>query len=89
MAKSFNKEALKYHSDIKPGKVDVRSSKSCDTEYDLSLAYSPGVAAPCKEIFKNLALPVLSAFSNLASQPQVRNLYSLACQVCNLGKCQN
>ncbi len=53
MAKSFNKEALKYHSENKPGKVDVQSSKSCKTEYDLSLAYSPGVAAPCKEIYKN------------------------------------
>jgi len=53
MAKSFDKEALIYHSKDKPGKVDVRSSKTCDTEYDLSLAYSPGVAAPCKEIAKS------------------------------------
>ncbi len=55
MAKSFDKEALVYHSAEKPGKVDVRSSKKCDTEYDLSLAYSPGVAAPCKEIAKSPA----------------------------------
>ena len=55
MAKSFDKEALNYHSAEKPGKVDVRSSKKCDTEYDLSLAYSPGVAAPCKEIAKSPA----------------------------------
>ncbi len=53
MANNFDKEALTYHSSEKPGKVDVRSSKKCDTEYELSLAYSPGVAAPCKEIFKN------------------------------------
>ena len=52
MEHNFDREALKYHSQGKPGKVDVQSSKSCDTEYDLSLAYSPGVAAPCKEIFK-------------------------------------
>ncbi|RME17555.1 MAG: NADP-dependent malic enzyme, partial [Bdellovibrio sp.] len=51
--KSFYKEALEYHSQGKPGKVDVRPSKKCDTEYTLSLAYSPGVAAPCQEIAKN------------------------------------
>jgi malate dehydrogenase (oxaloacetate-decarboxylating)(NADP+) len=51
--KNLEKEALEYHSSGKPGKVDVRSSKKCDTEYSLSLAYSPGVAAPCLEIAKN------------------------------------
>src|SRR5262245_61028486 len=55
MAKDFSKEALIYHSEGKPGKVSVRSPKKCDTEYHLSLAYSPGVAAPCKEIAKNPA----------------------------------
>lgn len=53
MKNSFEKQALRYHSEGKPGKVDVRSSKKCDTEYDLSLAYSPGVAAPCIEIYKD------------------------------------
>jgi malate dehydrogenase (oxaloacetate-decarboxylating)(NADP+) len=51
--KDLEKAALDYHSKGKPGKVDVRSSKKCNTEYDLSLAYSPGVAAPCIEIAKN------------------------------------
>lgn len=46
-------EALEYHSKGKPGKVDVQSSKECDTEHALSLAYSPGVAAPCKVIAKD------------------------------------
>ncbi len=50
---SMDKEALEYHTKPKPGKVEVISSKPCDTEYDLSLAYSPGVAAPCKEIAKD------------------------------------
>ena len=49
------KEALEYHSKAKPGKVDVNSSKECRTEHSLSLAYSPGVAAPCKEIAKDPA----------------------------------
>lgn len=53
MKKNFDKAALEYHEKGKPGKVDVRSSKKCDTEYTLSLAYSPGVAAPCLEIAKN------------------------------------
>ncbi len=53
MLKSFHTQALKYHAQGRPGKVDVRSSKSCKTDYDLSLAYSPGVAAPCLEITKN------------------------------------
>ncbi len=46
-------EALEYHSKGKPGKVDVNSSKECGTEHALSLAYSPGVAVPCKEIAKD------------------------------------
>lgn len=55
MSKNLDKAALEYHRKGKPGKVDVRSSKKCDTEYALSLAYSPGVAAPCIEIAKNPA----------------------------------
>ena len=48
----FDKAALEYHSKKPVGKVSVNSPKSCNTEYELSLAYSPGVAAPCKEIAK-------------------------------------
>ncbi|MDM8334831.1 malic enzyme-like NAD(P)-binding protein [Wolbachia pipientis] len=47
-------EALKYHSrGNNPGKVSILPTKSLSTQYDLSLAYSPGVAAPCLEIAKN------------------------------------
>ncbi len=53
MITNFDQEALDYHSKGKPGKLEVNSSKPCATEKDLSLAYSPGVAAPCKEIAKN------------------------------------
>ncbi|MAV91401.1 MAG: NADP-dependent malic enzyme [Bdellovibrionaceae bacterium] len=49
----LDREALEYHSKGKPGKVDVNSSKECDSEHALSLAYSPGVAAPCKVIAKD------------------------------------
>jgi malate dehydrogenase (oxaloacetate-decarboxylating)(NADP+) len=50
---SLDQEALDYHAKGKPGKIDVNSSKPCSTEKDLSLAYSPGVAAPCKVIAKD------------------------------------
>jgi Malic enzyme len=50
---NFDQEALAYHQKGKPGKIEVISSKPCSSEKDLSLAYSPGVAAPCKEIAKD------------------------------------
>ncbi len=48
-----DKEALDFHLNGKSGKIEVNSSKSLTTKRDLSLAYSPGVAAPVKEISKN------------------------------------
>lgn len=50
---NFDLEALRYHQQGKPGKIEVISSKPCRTEKDLALAYSPGVAAPCKAIAKD------------------------------------
>ncbi len=46
-------EALKYHSSGRKGKIEVIPSKPCDTQYELSLAYSPGVAEPCRDIAEN------------------------------------
>jgi malate dehydrogenase (oxaloacetate-decarboxylating)(NADP+) len=51
----FDQEALDYHALPKPGKIEVHSSKPCSTEKALSLAYSPGVAVPCKAIAKDPA----------------------------------
>ena len=48
-----DKEALDFHIKGKSGKIEVVSSKPLTTKRDLSLAYSPGVAAPVKEIAKN------------------------------------
>lgn len=45
--------ALRYHSEPKPGKLSVEASKPCETQADLSLAYTPGVAAPVLEIQQN------------------------------------
>ena len=48
-----DKEALDFHSHKKPGKIEISSSKNMTTKRDLALAYSPGVAAPVKAIYKN------------------------------------
>ncbi len=45
--------ALQYHAEPKPGKLEVNITKPTATQYDLSLAYSPGVAEPCLEIKNN------------------------------------
>ncbi len=46
-------EALEYHSGTRAGKIEVTPTKPCVTQKDLSLAYTPGVAEPCREIQKN------------------------------------
>ncbi len=53
MAKITKEEALRYHAEGKPGKIEVIPTKPHSTPTDLSLAYSPGVAEPCLEIEKN------------------------------------
>lgn len=50
---AFEQEALDFHSNGKPGKIEIHSSKPTNTEKALSLAYSPGVAVPCKVIAKD------------------------------------
>ncbi len=50
----LTKDALDYHSKNRPGKIEVVPTKPTQTKRDLSLAYSPGVAAPCLEIAKNV-----------------------------------
>ncbi len=47
------KDSLEYHSSGRKGKIEVISTKPCQTAEDLSLAYSPGVAEPCLAIQKN------------------------------------
>ena len=53
MAKITKEAALLYHSQGKPGKIEVVPTKPYQTQRDLSLAYSPGVAEPCLEIQKD------------------------------------
>jgi malate dehydrogenase (oxaloacetate-decarboxylating)(NADP+) len=52
----LKKRALDYHEFPRPGKLSVESSKPCATQDDLSLAYTPGVAVPVREINRDPAL---------------------------------
>jgi len=49
----LRKAALEYHEFPTPGKVAIQATKQLVNQHDLSLAYSPGVAAPCEEIVKD------------------------------------
>ncbi len=53
MARFTREDALNYHSEGRPGKIEVIPTKPHSTQWDLSVAYSPGVAEPCLEIEKN------------------------------------
>ncbi|GAA4304048.1 NADP-dependent malic enzyme [Compostibacter hankyongensis] len=54
MARKLNKQdALDYHAQGRAGKIEVIPTKNTKSQWDLSLAYSPGVAEPCKEIYQN------------------------------------
>ncbi len=52
----YEKEALRYHREPKPGKIEVVPLKPCVSQSDLSLAYTPGVAVPCLKILEDEAL---------------------------------
>jgi malate dehydrogenase (oxaloacetate-decarboxylating)(NADP+) len=49
----LDEDALEYHESEPPGKVEISTTKPTNTQRDLSLAYSPGVAAPCNHIAAN------------------------------------
>jgi malate dehydrogenase (oxaloacetate-decarboxylating)(NADP+) len=53
MAMIRKQDALDYHSLGRRGKIEVVSTKPCATQRDLSMAYTPGVAEPCREIHAN------------------------------------
>lgn len=54
MSETLKKDALRYHEKGRPGKIEVIPTKPHHNQYDLSLAYSPGVAEPCLEIKKDI-----------------------------------
>lgn len=53
MSDDLKRRALDYHAAGKPGKIAIKTTKPCETQQELSLAYTPGVAAPVREIAKN------------------------------------
>ena len=53
MSKDIKQAALDYHAKPKPGKISVELTTAAETQYDLALAYSPGVAEPVREIASN------------------------------------
>ena len=53
MSDDLKKRALEYHESGKPGKIAIETTKPCESQQDLSLAYTPGVAAPVREIAAN------------------------------------
>jgi malate dehydrogenase (oxaloacetate-decarboxylating)(NADP+) len=54
MSKDLKQAALAYHSQPVPGKISVELTKPAETQLDLALAYSPGVAEPCREISEDI-----------------------------------
>ena len=50
---TLDNDALEFHAEGRPGKLEISPTKPLTSQRDLSLAYSPGVAAPCLEIEKN------------------------------------
>ena len=89
-----DKEALDFHIRGKSGKIEINSSKPLTTKRDLSLAYSPGVAAPVKEIAKNPDLAyeytskgnLVAVISNGSAILGLGNLGSLASKPVMEGK---
>ena len=51
--KSLKQDALDYHRTGRKGKIEVVATKPCRTQAELSLAYTPGVAEPCREIARS------------------------------------
>ena len=60
--KVLSQEALRMHAKGRPGKLEVHATKPLTTQRDLTLAYSPGVAAPCLEIHRE---PILLTTTRL------------------------
>jgi len=50
---SLKEDALRYHAEGRPGKIEIALTKPCSSQRDLSLAYSPGVAEPCLDIARD------------------------------------
>ncbi|NEV63867.1 NADP-dependent malic enzyme [Thiorhodococcus minor] len=68
MSEEFDQSALDYHRYPKPGKLEIKATKPLGNQRDLALAYSPGVAAACREIEKDpLTASAYTARGNLVA----------------------
>ena len=93
--KVTDEEALRYHQNGTPGKISILPTKPLVTQRDLSLAYSPGVAAPCIAIKNNPATAydytskgnMVAVISNGTAVLGLGNLGSLAAKPVMEGKC--
>ncbi|MEN3045434.1 MAG: NADP-dependent malic enzyme [Candidatus Hydrothermales bacterium] len=93
--KITREEALEYHSRGKKGKLEIRLTKPCETQRDLSLAYTPGVAEPCLEIKRDPLLAyeytakgnLVAVISNGTAVLGLGNIGALAGKPVMEGKC--
>ena len=65
--KFTRQEALQFHAEGRPGKLEIVPTKPMATQRDLSLAYSPGVAVPVEAIAENPRLPTITRWGNLVA----------------------
>ena len=94
MSGNLMQAALAYHAEPTPGKISVELTKSAETQLDLSLAYSPGVAEPCREIARDEATAyrytgkgnLVAVISNGTAVLGLGNLGSLASKPVMEGK---
>jgi malate dehydrogenase (oxaloacetate-decarboxylating)(NADP+) len=94
MSRDLKRDALAYHAEPVPGKISIELTKPADTLWDLSLAYSPGVAEPCREIASDPALAyrytgkgnLVAVISNGTAVLGLGNLGSLASKPVMEGK---
>jgi len=94
MSRDLKRDALAYHAEPVPGKISIELTKPADTLWDLSLAYSPGVAEPCREIARDPALAyrytgkgnLVAVISNGTAVLGLGNLGSLASKPVMEGK---
>ena len=86
MSDETEKSALDYHRFPKPGKIEISATKPLANQRDLALAYSPGVAEPCKAIVtESRMVAELTARSNLVAV--VTNVNGLIAIRYNIRRC--
>lgn len=93
--KNIKQEALDFHMGKKPGKLEITPTKPLTTQWDLSLAYSPGVAYPCTEIESNPLLSyeytnrgnMVAVISNGTAVLGLGNIGAMASKPVMEGKC--